>query len=242
MAPDTATPPAPLVALTNVTKRFAQGDTNVVALQAVNLTLQPGQLVALHGPSGSGKTTLLNLIAGLDTPDIGTVVTCGLELNTADNSTILELRRSRIGHVFQTFGLLPLLSAAENVEIPFRLHNTDPDLRAERVGQLLEIVGLTNRAHHRPHELSGGEQQRVAIARALAIDPDLLLADEPTAQVDTETASSIVAWLHDLVRQRHLTVLLATHDPDILAAADHTIHLRDGVLSDTAAGQTAKVP
>ena len=214
------------------TKRFGHGDATVTALDHVELTITPGQLVALHGPSGSGKTTLLNLVAGLDTPDTGTVTTCGTDLTTADNDTILELRRSRIGYVFQTFGLLPLLSAGENIEIPFRLQNTDPDLRAERVAQLLEIVGLTDRAQHRPHELSGGEQQRVAIARALANDPDLLLADEPTAQVDTETATGIVSWLHELVRQHDLTALMATHDPDILAAADRILHLRDGAISD----------
>ena len=189
-----------------------------------------GRLLAVRGRSGSGKTTLLNLLGGLDRPTSGQVFLDGEELSGMDEDRLVEVRRTKIAFIFQAFGLIPVLSAAENVEVPLRLVRTDPAERGRRVDELLAQVGLAERARHRPHELSGGEQQRVAIARALANRPKLLLADEPTGQLDSETGHRIMQMLRSVVQAEGITAIVATHDPRMLDVADDVIELRDGDL------------
>lgn len=221
----------PLVIASGVTRRFGHGDATVVALAEIDLAVAPGEFLAVRGASGSGKTTLLNVLGGLDLLDEGAVTTCGVDLTRADEAARLALRRDRIAYVFQTFGLLPLLSAAENVEVPLRLLETAPRERQRRVTELLDRVGLGARAGHRPHELSGGEQQRVAVARAVASRPTLLLADEPTAQLDRETAVGVVTWLRELVVEEGTTIVMATHETEVIDGVDRAVQLRDGRLT-----------
>jgi putative ABC transport system ATP-binding protein len=189
-------------------------------------------LVAVRGRSGSGKTTLLSLIGGLDRATSGDVVIDGRSVGDMTPDALVELRRRKIGFIFQAFGLLSILSAAENVEVPLRLVKADPAEREERVAVLLELVGLGQRGRHRPHELSGGEQQRVAIARALANRPDLLLADEPTGQLDSATGRSIMSLLRAVVRSEGVTAIIATHDPTLIDLADRVIDISDGRVVD----------
>jgi putative ABC transport system ATP-binding protein len=205
------------------------------ALHAVDLRVERGELVAIRGRSGSGKTTLLSLIGGLDRPTEGRVLVDGSVVSEMRQDTLVELRRRKIGFIFQAFGLLSILSAAENVEVPLRLVAADRREREDRVAVLLNLVGLGERARHRPHELSGGEQQRVAIARALANRPDVLLADEPTGQLDSGTGRSIMTLLRSIVRSEGLTAIIATHDPMLIDLADRAIELRDGSVVDGAA-------
>jgi putative ABC transport system ATP-binding protein len=200
----------------------------VHAVRDVSVRIGKGQLVALRGRSGSGKTTFLSLVGALDRPTRGSVSVDGMAVSTLPESQLIGFRRRKIGFIFQAFGLLPILSAAENVEVPLRLVGTDPEERDQRIAELLEMVGLRERANHRPHELSGGEQQRVAIARALANRPDLLLADEPTGQLDSQTGRSIMVLLQHLVRSQGVTAIVATHDPTLIDLADRVIELRDG--------------
>jgi len=185
-------------------------------------------ITALFGRSGSGKTTLLSMIGALDRPTHGHVAVDGIKVSELPESKLVGFRRQKIGFIFQTFGLLPILSAAENVEVPLRLVRTPPRERDARIREVLEMVGLADRADHRPHELSGGEQQRVSIARALANRPDLLLADEPTGQLDSQTGRSIMGLLQRLVRTEALTAVVATHDRTLIALADQVVELRDG--------------
>lgn len=210
---------------------YHSGDNVVHALAGVNLRVEPGELVAVRGRSGSGKTTLLNVLGGLDRPTGGRVVIEGRDLATLSIRDLLDLRRRTIGFVFQGFGLLPILSAAENVEIPLRLVSTAPAVRIERVRELLDVVGLGGRASNRPAELSGGEQQRVAIARALANRPRILLADEPTGQLDSETGHVIMLLIRQVVRAEGVTAIVATHDPAMLDVADRVVELHDGRLT-----------
>jgi putative ABC transport system ATP-binding protein len=209
---------------------FPSGNGLVHALAEVNLQVAPGELVAVRGRSGSGKTTLLNLLGGLDSPTTGSVSVEGHDLAGLSGADLIALRRQAIGFVFQGFGLLPILSAAENVEIPLRLARTDAGVRRERVRELLDVVGLGGRAGHRPSELSGGEQQRVAIARALANRPRILLADEPTGQLDSETGHVIMQLIRRVVRAEGVTAIVATHDPAMLDVADRVVELHDGRL------------
>ena len=220
----------PTVEVAGVTRTYVRGGQEVHALRGVDLTVAPGELVALHGRSGSGKTTLLNIVGGLDEPDTGAVHVCGTDVVAASEHERVALRRDRVAFVFQAFGLLPVLSAAENVEVPLRLQHLPADERAARVGHLLSLVGLGHRADHRPAELSGGEQQRVAIARALANQPQLLIADEPTGQLDSGTGQRIMGLLRALVDEAGLSMLVATHDATLLADADVVWELRDGRL------------
>ena len=229
-APGEEADETPVVDVAGVTRVFRRGGEEVHALRGVDLVVPAGRMVALHGRSGSGKTTLLNVVGGLDRPTDGRVVVCGADLVAADDRRLVELRRDRIAFVFQAFGLLPVLSAAENVEVPLRLHAVPARERAARVATLLELVGLEHRAAHRPAELSGGEQQRVAIARALANDPDLLIADEPTGQLDSGTGRRMMDLLRALVDERGLSMLVATHDPTLLEDADVVHELVDGRL------------
>ena len=213
-----------------LSRDFRLGSTVVHALHAVDLRVERGELVAIRGRSGSGKTTLLSLIGGLDRPTAGRVLVDGSVVSDMGQDALVELRRRKIGFIFQAFGLLSILSAAENVEVPLRLVATDPREREDRVAVLLQLVGLGERARHRPHELSGGEQQRVAIARALANRPDLLLADEPTGQLDSDTGRTIMTLLRSVVRADRVTAIVATHDPLMLEVADRVVELRDGLL------------
>jgi putative ABC transport system ATP-binding protein len=204
----------------------------VHAVRGVSLRIDPGQLVALRGRSGSGKTTFLSMVGALDRPTSGTVAVDGELVSDRSEAELIGFRRRKIGFIFQAFGLLPILTAAENVEVPLRLVGADPRERDRRVRDLLERVGLGDRMRHRPHELSGGEQQRVAIARALANRPSLLLADEPTGQLDSQTGRSIMLLLQEVMRTDGLTAIVATHDPTLIDLADRVVELRDGAIAD----------
>ncbi|APY85944.1 ABC transporter ATP-binding protein [Streptomyces alfalfae] len=219
-----------MVVVEDLHRTYGSGAAAVHALRGVTLTVPRGELVALKGRSGSGKTTLLNLVGGLDTPDRGKVAVDGVELAGLGESGLLELRRDRVGFVFQSFGLIPVLTAAENVGVPLRLRRTDPRAREERVALLLALVGLADHAAQRPGELSGGQQQRVAIARALANEPALLIADEPTGQLDAETGHAVMELLRAVVRAQGVTALVATHDAALLDLADRVLELRDGTI------------
>ena len=228
----------PLVEASELVRDFPMGSGTVHALRAISLSIPRGQLVAVVGRSGSGKTTLLNLVGGLDRPTSGSVRLDGQELAHLPESALVQLRRRRVGFVFQAFGLLPILSAAENVEVPMRLLHTDPVERAARVRSLLDLVGLGERAGHRSHELSGGEQQRVALARALANHPELLVADEPTGHLDSQTGRTIMRLIQSLVRNEGVTAIVATHDPVLMDLADRIIELSDGrITGDHAAAR-----
>ena len=220
----------PMVVTRALGRDYVTGASVVHALRDVDLAVARGELVAVRGRSGSGKTTLLSLIGGLDRPTSGDVLLDGRSLSEMDGDALVDLRRRKVGFIFQAFGLLSILTAAENVEVPLRLVRAEPRERDDRVAVLLELVGLGGRARHRPHELSGGEQQRVAIARALANRPDVLLADEPTGQLDSATGRSIMSLLRSVVRSEGVTALIATHDPLIVDMADRVLELRDGRL------------
>ena len=224
-----------VVQLRGVDKDYRGGRQVVHALRSIDLDVEPGSLVAVHGRSGSGKTTLLNVVGGLDRADDGTVDVCGRDLAAASDAELTELRRHQVAFVFQGFGLLPMLSAAENVEVPLRLQGIGRE-RSDRVHELLELVGLAGRAGHRPNELSGGEQQRVAIARALAASPELLIADEPTGQLDSRTGAEIMGLIHRVVETQGVAALVATHDLSIIEVADHHLELSDGRIVDVASG------
>jgi putative ABC transport system ATP-binding protein len=224
----------PMVRAIGLRRDFPSGNGVVHALRGVDLRVERGEILAVRGRSGSGKTTLLNLIGGLDRPTAGSVEVDGRDVSGASDRDQSELRRTTVAYVFQTFGLIPILSAAENVEIPLRLLATDPVERDRRVHELLGLVGLSGRANHRPAELSGGEQQRVSVARALAARPKLLLADEPTGQLDLETGRRIMRLLRDVVAAEGVTVIVATHDPAMLYVADRVVELHDGALMEEA--------
>jgi putative ABC transport system ATP-binding protein len=224
-----------LVVAEGVGRDFVVGDTVVHALRDVDFAVPEGTLAVVHGRSGSGKTTLLNVIGGLDRPTRGRIWLDGEEVSGKSEDALVELRREKIGFVFQSFGLVPILSAEENIEVPLRLRKVDPDERTRRVRELLELVGLGGRAGHRPYELSGGEQQRVAICRALANRPRLLIADEPTAQLDSGNAVTIMELVRELVESEGVSALVATHDPLLLDVADTVVELHDGRLEATRA-------
>ncbi|EHM26360.1 MULTISPECIES: ABC transporter ATP-binding protein [Streptomyces] len=217
-----------MVAVEDLHRSYGTGAAAVHALRGVSFEIPRGELVALKGRSGSGKTTLLNLVGGLDTPDDGRITVDGTELSGLGEKGLLELRRDRVGFIFQSFGLIPILTAAENVGVPLRLRRADPAERDERVALLLSLVGLADHAEQRPGELSGGQQQRVAIARALANRPALLIADEPTGQLDAETGLAVMELLRAVVRSENVTALVATHDPQLLGLADRVLELSDG--------------
>jgi putative ABC transport system ATP-binding protein len=221
-----------VVEAVGLTRDYPSGEGVVHALRGVDLAVGRGQLLAVRGRSGSGKTTLLNLLGGLDRPTSGRVVVDGREISSMTEDQLVGIRRHTIAFIFQSFGLVPILTAAENVEVPLRLVRAERGDRDRRVEELLEIVGLHERARHRPHELSGGEQQRVAIARALANRPRLLLADEPTGQLDSETGHRIMLVLRSVVRAEGITAIVATHDPMMIDVADRVVELRDGHLME----------
>ncbi|WP_406091653.1 ABC transporter ATP-binding protein [Streptomyces sp. NBC_01013] len=218
----------PMVRIEGLHRSYGSGAGAVHALRGVSFEVPRGELVALKGRSGSGKTTLLNLVGGLDTPDSGRITVDGTDLSSLGENGLLELRRDRIGFIFQSFGLIPILTAAENVGVPMRLRKADPREREERVSLLLSLVGLADHAAQRPGELSGGQQQRVAIARALANRPALLIADEPTGQLDAETGLAVMELLRAVVHSEGVTALVATHDAQLLGLADRVLELSDG--------------
>ncbi|MGW3582452.1 ABC transporter ATP-binding protein [Streptomyces rubiginosohelvolus] len=223
-----------MVTVEDLHRSYGSGAAAVHALRGVSFEIPRGELVALKGRSGSGKTTLLNLVGGLDTPDSGRITVDGTELAGLGEKGLLELRRDRVGFIFQSFGLIPILTAAENVGVPLRLRRADPAERDERVALLLSLVGLADHAEQRPGELSGGQQQRVAIARALANRPALLIADEPTGQLDAETGLAVMELLRAVVRSENVTALVATHDPQLLGLADRVLELSDGHIVEQA--------
>ncbi|HEX5201667.1 MAG TPA: ABC transporter ATP-binding protein [Actinoplanes sp.] len=221
---------APLLTVEGVHRTFGSGPAAVHALDDISFEVEPGTMVALVGRSGSGKTTLLNVIGGLDRPDAGSVTVDGVDVTGLDEDGLSRLRREKVSYVFQTFGLIPVLSAAENVGVPLRLARAEAAERERRVELLLELVGLADHARQRPGELSGGQQQRVAIARALAASPRLLIADEPTGQLDAETGLAVMALLRGIVESEGVTALVSTHDPVMMALADRVIQIADGHL------------
>jgi putative ABC transport system ATP-binding protein len=226
--------PTPVLEADGLTRTYSGGPGPVEAVRSVDLAVRAGTVVVIRGRSGSGKTTLLNLLGGLDRPTAGSVRIDGTSLNELDEGGRAELRRTGIGFIFQSFGLIPMLDARENVEVPLRLVGTDVAERRQRAERLLDLVGLAARAGHRPNELSGGEQQRVAIARALANRPRLLLADEPTGQLDSQTGREIIELLAGLVRDEGIAAVIATHDPALVAVADRVFQLDDGCLGPAA--------
>lgn len=222
-----------MIELRHISKLY-DGKRPVKALDNINLFIAQGELTSLMGPSGSGKSTLLNLIGGLDRPTSGELWVDGQRLDTLDDDGRTRLRREKIGFVFQFFHLLPSLTAFENVAIPLHLRGWNRSKIRERVNELLHLVGLSERAHHLPEELSGGERQRVAIARALAVYPPILLADEPTGNLDSTTGAEILSLIQNLHKRLGATVLIVTHDASVAARCQRTITLRDGrVACDT---------
>ena len=209
-------------------RRYGSGQIAVEALAGVDVEVRAGRLTVVRGPSGSGKTTLLNLLGGLDRPTSGRVLLGDDVLSELSEAELAAARRDRIGYVFQNFGLIPVLSAAENAEVPLRLRRMERGQRDERVAEVLELVGLIRHAGQRPGELSGGQQQRVGVARALVARPEVLIADEPTGQLDSETAERIMDLILEVTRIRGTATVVATHDPLLISRADEVLELRDG--------------
>lgn len=216
-----------------LTKSYRKGTTTVTPLEALDLEIGEGSFTALMGPSGSGKTTLLNLIAGVDVPTSGRLTVAGFDLTGLTRSQLTQWRAEHVGYIFQLYHLMPVLTAFENVELPLLLRPMTRKERRRRVEAALEQVGLSNRMDHRPNELSGGQEQRVAIARAIVGDPPLLVADEPTGDLDRESAGQILALLRQLTRDSKKTLVMVTHDHQAAAAADRMLHLEKGNLAPT---------
>jgi putative ABC transport system ATP-binding protein len=219
----------------NVTRVYKIGKVETQALRGISLSIEDGEFTALVGPSGSGKTTLLQLIGCLDQPTSGQVFVRGHDVSHLNRNQRADMRRGTIGFVFQFFALIPTLTAYENIEMPLLLNRNTPKERRERVMQLLESVDLADRAHHRPDQLSGGEQQRVAVARALAPNPALILADEPTANLDTPNGAQVMDIMTRLNQETGVTFVFATHDPRVIKYARRVITLRDGVVAENSA-------
>ena len=219
-----------VISAQGVSRVFGSGATAVTALSSIDLTVKQGDFLAVTGRSGSGKTTLLNLLSGLDRPTTGTVRFHGDDLAGLRESELVQMRRHKIGFVFQSFGLMPLLSAQENVELPLHIGGVAWRERRQRASDALKAVGLGSRARHRPYELSGGEQQRVSIARALVTMPEVVFADEPTGELDTATARSIAETLGEVASSRRATVIVATHDLELAASAQRRVDLVDGKI------------
>lgn len=221
----------PIIELRHVSKAYHKGQADIHPLDDLSLVIERGDFVALMGPSGSGKTTLLNLLGGLDTPTSGEVIVCGQDLTRLSSRELARWRCDHVTYIFQAYNLLPVLTAYQNVELPLTLLPLSRRERREHTVRALEIVGLADRMHHRPDELSGGQEQRVAIARALASDPEILLADEPTGDLDAHSAQEIMALLVALNRDFGKTIILVTHDPKVAGMAHRQLHLEKGVLA-----------
>jgi putative ABC transport system ATP-binding protein len=221
-----------LISLRNVTKSYLRGQEKVEVLHGVDLEIDSGDFLALMGPSGSGKTTMLNLIAGLDQPTSGEVSVAGERIDQLSRSALADWRARHIGFIFQFYNLLPVLTAEANVEVPLLLTNLSSSQRKQRVATALQLVGLADRAKHKPNELSGGQQQRVAIARAVVADPTLLVCDEPTGDLDRQNAEEIMGLLQALNRSQGKTIVMVTHDPRAAGFASHELHLDKGRLTN----------
>lgn len=222
-----------MISLQKVSRYYQAGERSVHALEDVSLTIERHQFVAVVGPSGCGKSTLMHLVAGLDRPTAGEIVVDGLSLTTADDAQLTNFRRRQLGLVFQFFNLLPTMNALENVSLPLLLQGVAPDEATARAGELLQLVGLNDRASHFVHQLSGGEQQRTAIARALVHRPSLLIADEPTGNLDTISTNRVLDLLRQIAGEQRTTLILVTHSPEVAAVATRHIELRDGrIMSD----------
>jgi putative ABC transport system ATP-binding protein len=222
--------PEPVAILSGIDKGYRLDDVDVPVLRGVDLLVRPGHFTVLLGPSGSGKTTLLNLVGCIDRPDKGQVVIAGRDVGPLTDDELADFRARSIGFIFQNFNLLPVLSAYENIEYPLLLADMPAKVRASRVSKLLEAVGLADRAHNLPGQLSGGQRQRVAIARALARRPKLVIADEPTANLDSATGAAILALMKHMQQRYGISFLFSSHDPGVIRAADDTIHLKDGMI------------
>jgi putative ABC transport system ATP-binding protein len=229
-----------------LTKVYGKGETATTALDRVNLEIEAGEFVAVMGPSGCGKSTLLQLIGGLDRPTSGDVILDGQALSALNDDALTELRRRKIGFIFQFYNLIPVLTARENAALPMILDGVKPAEAHRRAEKWLVRVGLENRLDHRPTQLSGGQQQRVAIARALATDPALILADEPTGNLDSRAAEEIALLLHQIAGEWGRTIMMVTHDPRISAYADRIVFLKDGTIVDETRlagnGHSATIP
>ena len=224
-------PSIPFIHCRGLTKSYQKGSTTVTPLQNLDLDVDEGRFLALMGPSGSGKTTLLNLIAGIDSPTSGDLTIGGADIARLNRGALTEWRARNVGYIFQLYHLVPILSAFENVELPLLLSKLSRSERRERVRKALELVSLGDRAEHRPTELSGGQEQRVAIARAIVANPHLLVADEPTGDLDRESAQQILDLLRTLVADHGKTIVMVTHDPKAASAADETLYLEKGRLA-----------
>jgi putative ABC transport system ATP-binding protein len=224
----------PILEARDLTRSHRMGGTDVTAVRGVSLSVEPGEFVAVMGPSGSGKSTLLNLIAGIDQPDAGRLAVAGDDITQLGDTELADWRARTVGFVFQFYNLMPVLTAFENVELPLQLTALSRAERRERVELMLGMVGLTDRMKHYPNELSGGQQQRVAIARALVTDPLMVIADEPTGDLDRQSAADILSLLDRLNTELGKTIVMVTHDPRAAGAAHHLIYLDKGQLTDTA--------
>jgi putative ABC transport system ATP-binding protein len=231
-----------LVEIRNISKVYERGTERLEVLHHVNLDIAQGDFLALMGPSGSGKTTLLNLIGGLDSPTEGTISVAGQRIDSLGEGALAKWRARHVGFVFQFYNLLPMLTARRNVELPLLLTKLSAAERRRNAGVALELVGLKDRAEHKPSELSGGQQQRVAIARAFVSDPTLLVCDEPTGDLDRQSAVDILTLLGQLNRDHGKTVIMVTHDPKAAEFARHTLHLDKGTLVEAATTEVAEAP
>ena len=226
---------APLIHCHQLTKHYTKGKETVTPLETLDLDVPEGEFLALMGPSGSGKTTLLNLLAGIDTPSSGELEIAGTHIAELSRGRLVHWRARNVGYIFQLYHLIPVLTAYENVELPLLLHDLPGKERRERVEAALSLVNLEDRMHHTPNELSGGQEQRVAIARALVADPPLLVADEPTGDLDREAATSILNLLSSLTQDHGKTIVMVTHDPRAAEQADRLLHLEKGKLLEAGA-------
>ena len=223
--------PEPIVTVRNLSKIYAQGEIQVTALNQISLTIAAGEFLTLMGPSGSGKSTLLHIIAGVDRPTSGECLVQGVDVTRLNESELADWRNQNVGFVFQTFNLIPVLTAFENVELPLLLTRLGSAQRRRQVEAVLDLVGLSDRMHHLPRQLSGGQEQRVAIARALVTDPKLVVADEPTGNLDSRSAQEVLGLLQSLSRPAGKTVIMVTHDPKAAAFGSRSIHLEKGELT-----------
>ena len=233
-------PPGGIVVAHGVTRVYGEGEAEVRALDGVDVAFPAGRFAAIMGPSGSGKSTLMHILAGLDRPTSGSVVLDGVELTGLDDKSLTQLRRDRVGFIFQSFNLLPVLTALENIELPLRIAGREPD--REWVDRIIDTVDIRDRLTHRPSELSGGQQQRVAVARALASRPAVVFADEPTGNLDSKSGHDVLNLLRRSVDEFGQTIVMVTHDPSAASVADALVLLADGkVVHDGAAGSVAEV-
>ena len=222
--------PSPLLILEDVWKVYQMGEVEFAALKGIDLHISKGEFVVILGPSGSGKSTMMNLLGCLDIPSKGTVFLNGKDISHLSESELATIRGRMIGFIFQQFNLIPTLNTLENVMLPLEFQNIDPSLAKKKATELLDLVGLSNKARNLPSQLSGGQRQRVAIARSLAVDPDIILADEPTGNLDSKTGTYILDFLHGLHKKEGKTVIIVTHDVSLVRYAERVVHIKDGMV------------